>query len=249
MESMKHGCVLSIVLAAFVAAAGAAFAQEPEATPPAAPETSSTTQTRPHLIELTRANWKPLRPSEKFELFWRDLVMWQTHLSLAADAALSLAIDDRSPYLGRGTDGYLRRYAIDLGDEAVFTFFQAYLFPTIFHEESRYIPLEQGSAATRALYAMTRVIVARTDSGDRTFRKSKILGTLAGVAVSSAYDYPPNRDSRLADTFSQTGISLGSDAAFNLIKEFWPDVARKIKMNVWIRNTVRTAIRDATRVR
>jgi len=248
MKSMKHGCVLPVVLAGFFAASAAAFAQEPEATAPADPAATSAKQ-RPHLIELTRANWKPLRPSEKFELFWRDLALWQTHVSLAADAALSLAIDDRSPYLGRGGAGYLRRYAIDVGDEAVFTFFQAYLFPTIFHEEPRYIPLEQGAPARRALYAMTRVIVARTDSGDPTFRKSKILGALAGVAISSAYDYPPARDRRLADTFSQAGISVGSDAAFNLFKEFWPDVARKVKMNVWIRNTVRTAIRDATRVR
>jgi hypothetical protein len=44
------------------------------------------------------------------------------------------------------------------------------------------------------------------------------------------------------------GINLGSDAAFDLFKEFWPDVARKMKLNVWIRNLVTASIRDEIRV-
>ncbi len=201
----------------------------------------------PHLIELTSKNWRPLKTSEKFDLTWHDMISWETHLSLGIDAAISFATDDRD-YLGDGFRGWTRRYGINVIDEANFTFMEASLFPTLFHTDPRYIPMETGSVKRRLAYALSRSVVTRKDTGGSTFNAAKILGTLTSAALSNAYNTSPGTDPDFTVTITRAAISIGSDTAFNIFKEFWPDFARKVKLNVWIQNIVRSAIRDAIRV-
>ncbi len=202
-----------------------------------------THRNRPHLIELSSANWRPLKPKEKFELFWRDMLSWETHLSLGFDGAIAFATDDRA-YLGDGFQGWAKRYGINVLDEANFTFLEAYFFPTLFHTESRYIPMNTGTTLRRLGYALTRVVVARSDKGGNTFNSAKILGAFTAAALSNAYNSPATDTPNLEETLARAGISLASDSAFNIFKEFWPDFARKVKLNVWIANIVRSSIRD-----
>jgi hypothetical protein len=217
-----------------------------EASAPAAVG-APTPQKHPHLIELTSKNWRPLSGKEKFGLFWRDLADWQTHVSLAIDAAIAFGTDDRD-YLGAGARGYFKRYGLNVIDEANGTFVQAFMLPALFHEDPRYIPLEAGSTRRRAGYAASRVLITRSDSGASRLNKSKLIGTFVSSALSNTYATGPDRNNGFDATITRGLINLGSDAAFDLFKEFWPDVARKIRLNVWIRNVVRSSIRDAIRV-
>jgi hypothetical protein len=201
---------------------------------------------KPHLIELSAANWRPLTRREKFDLFDRDLLHWETHASLAFDAGISSAIGDR-PYLGTGARGYFRKYGLNVADEADFTFFNAFFFPALFHEDPRYIPFDHGTVCRRIFYAVSRIAVTRNDSGKSEFNKSRVLGTVVATSISSAYYSAFGADIGVGGNFASMGINLGSDAAFDLFKEFWPDVARKMKLNVWIRNLVRATIRDEIR--
>lgn len=214
--------------------------------PPAAP-TQPVQNPRHHLIELTSRNWHPLTPNEKFELFWRDLISWETHLSLAGDAAISFATDDRQ-YLGTGGKGYAKRYGINVLDEANGVFIESFLLPTLFHEEPRYIPFDNGTRRQRIVYALESVVIARKDSGGFTLNKSRLLGELSSSAISYVYNSPSGRNTEFSATITRAAINIGTDAAFNLFKEFWPDFARKVKLNVWFSNIVRSSIRDAIRV-
>jgi len=202
---------------------------------------------RPHLIELTAKNWRPLKPHEKFGLVWHDLTGWETHISLGVDAAISFATDDRN-YLGDGFQGFARRYGINVLNEANFTLMEVFIYPTVFHTDPRYIPMENGAKGRRLAYALSRVVVARKDSGGSTFNAAKILGAFTASAISDAYNSNPAREPNLTVTVTRAAISIGSDAAFNIFKEFWPDFARKVKLNVWIQNIVRSTIRDKIRV-
>ncbi len=247
-------CVVAAIAAALaLPAAGLAQTQDSRDKPPATevqaptPPPPAVDNQRHHLIELSAKNWHPLTPKEKFVLFSDDLISWETHLSLAIGAGIAYATDSRD-YLGTSWQGYGKRYGINFLDEANGTFFQAFLLPVIFHEEPRYIPFDNGSPRQRAVYAIESIVITRRDSGGFTLYKSKILGELMSCALSTAYDYPPGRTQRLSDTFALAGVNLGSEAAFNLFKEFWPDFARKIKLNVWLRNLVRSSIRDFVRV-
>ncbi len=201
----------------------------------------------PHLIEVTRQNWHPLSSSEKFELFWRDLIYPETHLSLAGAAGFSYMTNDRS-YLGRGWKGYFSRYGLNAADEANGTLVQAFLLPTLFHEDPRYLPLESGTIRQRLMYALSRVLVTRNDAGAPEWNKSKILGSFASSALSNVYNHDAQRNISPGATVTRAVISIGSDAAFNTFKEFWPDFARKIKLNLWIEHIVRASIRDAIKV-
>jgi hypothetical protein len=62
--------------------------------------------------------------------------------------------------------------------------------------------------------------------------KTLILGTVVSTAISSAYYTPVGGSTGAGVIFSNAGISLPSDAGFNLLKEYWPAVSRKLKLNV-----------------
>jgi len=213
----------------------------------AQPQGKKPSEDHSYLIELSSANWHPLTHSEKLRLFTRDLLHWETHVSLAMDAGLSLAINDR-PFLGRGGYGFLRRYGFNMADEANYTFFEAFLFPTLFHEDPRYIPMDHGTKRARIAYALSRVVLTRNDAGSTQLNKSLILGTVVSSALSSAYYSPAGGTTSAGGIFANAGISLASDAGFDLFKEYWPNVSRKLKLNLWIRNLVRSSVRDTIRV-
>lgn len=163
------------------------------------------------------------------------------------DAGLSLATNDRL-FLGRGGYGFLRRYGFNIVDEANYTFFGAFLFPTLFHEDPRYIPMDHGTKRARIAYALSRVVLTRNDAGSAELNKSLILGTVVSSAISSAYYLPVGGSTGAGVIFANAGISLASDAGFNLLKEYWPNVSRKLKLSLWIRNLIRSSLRDTIKV-
>jgi hypothetical protein len=65
----------------------------------------------------------------------------------------------------------------------------------------------------------------RTDSGGHAFNYSEVAGNATAAAIANAY-YPDNRTAGAA--VSRLAIQLGIDAAGNLLKEFWPDLDRKL---------------------
>jgi hypothetical protein len=98
------------------------------------------------------------------------------------------------------------------------------------------------------VYALTRVLVARSDSGKPKFNESRLLGALLATSISSAYYSSFGADVSVTGNFASFGMNIGSEVAFDVLKEFLPDVARKLKINVWIRNLIRGAVRDSIRV-
>lgn len=223
-------------------------AQAPQASAQASTgKATGRTPQKPHLIELTSANWHPLTANEKLTLFDRDLLHWETHASLLLDAGIASAVGDRE-FLGTGARGYFSIYGLNVADELNFTFFNAYLFPTVFHQEPRYIPRDRGTKKQRLFYAVSRIVVTRSDTGKSEFNKSKVLGTILATSISSTYYAGCGAHVGIGGNFASIGINLASDAAFDILKEFWPDAARKMKLSFWIRNLVRASLRDQIRI-
>jgi hypothetical protein len=67
--------------------------------------------------------------------------------------------------------------------------------------------------------------VNRTDSGRSTFNIAEWGGNALGTAISNAY-YPDTRTA--SDNVQNLLIATGTDAFSNVLKEFWPDVKRKL---------------------
>lgn len=232
--------------------ASAMVAQElPKQTPPTKvePDDPATQrkkrQTPPHesirLVMLSRDNWTPINKTQKFGLFWQDLISPGTHLSIAGAAWLSWATNDQS-YMGPNFKGWAKRYGYGVADEANGQFFSAFLLPVIFKQDPRYLPMDHGRKRDRIAYAMSRVVITRSDSGREVFNVSHVGGAIIASNLSNLY-YPDGRDNSTRAAFERVGFGLATDSAYNIFIEFWPDFARKLHLGKFFQQLVRRTIR------
>ncbi len=127
---------------------------------------------------------------------------------------------------GQGAAGYAKRYAALFADQAISTYLSEGFLPVLFHEDPRYFRRGEGSAWKRVGYALTRVLITRTDLGRNRFNTSEILGGAAGAAIGSLYHAPSERGP--GEMGERLALGVISDAGFNVLKEFWPDMRRKV---------------------
>jgi hypothetical protein len=129
---------------------------------------------------------------------------------------------------GQGAAGYAKRYGQQFGDGTIQNYMAKAVFPSIFHQDPRYFQLGKGGFFRRTRYALSRVLITRSDSGKKQFNYSEILGTASAAAISD-YTYHPRSDRGLANVAGIWGTQLGWDAAGYVLREFWPDIRNKLR--------------------
>lgn len=134
------------------------------------------------------------------------------------------------PSYGQGTVGYLKRYATAFGDGVMENFMVGAVLPSAFHQDPRFYQTSKGSFGHRLGYAMSRVLITRTDSGKQQFNYSEMLGS-SMTAVIASYTYHPAEDRKLGNIASVWATQVGYDTLTNVIREFWPDMRRKMLKN------------------
>ena len=68
--------------------------------------------------------------------------------------------------------------------------------------------------------------MTRTDTGGRSFNFSEILGAGPSAAISNIYYPAENRT--MSANLSRWAVTVGEDAFFNLLKQYWLDIRLKI---------------------
>src|SRR3954462_12483214 len=172
------------------------------------------------------SSYKPLTAGGKLKIAALDAV----HPLRIAGAAVSAGIaqaSDPYPEWGDAGEGYAKRFGAAVADEASGHIFKGFLFPALLRTDPRYFRKESGGAGTRIGYAVTRVFVTRTDSGHRTFNASEFLGAASSAALSTVYY--PRSGSSTNDAISRAGLGVASEMGWNVFKEFWPDIKRKLR--------------------
>ena len=106
-------------------------------------------------------------------------------------------------------------------------FFGKYLYPALLKQDPRYHPSSSRSFLGRAMYAASRMVITRNDSGKTTLNTSYFLGVLTSVAISTAYR--PYWTRSASATFKTFGSTIGSDAGINILHEFAPGIRRIVK--------------------
>jgi len=144
---------------------------------------------------------------------------------VGAIAALAQAENHDQPW-GGGAAGYGRRFAISMADNSIGSFLTTAIAPALFHQDPRYFELREGSVLQRVGYAASRTLVTRGRSGERQFNYSEIGGNAAAAMISNAY-YPSGIHSA-SDTLARWGTQVMWDTVSNDLKEFWPDIRRKL---------------------
>jgi len=168
-----------------------------------------------------------LEMKDKFTLFIRDTVDPISFLSAAFDAAEDHA-SNRDPSFGQGAQGYGRRFAADFAGQTTWRFFTDFAYPTFFSEDPRYYRLIQGSGRQRFLHAIEHTFVAQRDSGKHMFNISQWLGTITAVGLNDAYH--PGNERGLGPALRTGGYALATGMGFDVLREFWPDITRKLHM-------------------
>ena len=168
--------------------------------------------------------FEPLSSGDKFCLAADHTVDRVTPLKAAVAAAFGQAINTPTGY-EQGWDGYGKRFGSAVGTIAFNELFSTYIFPGILHQDPRYFRSGQGTNGQRIKYALTRVLVTRTDSGGNAFNWSYLLGT--AFASAAANIYYPDRNRSFGDTFAQAGTTFGLGAGVNVLQEFLPELEHK----------------------
>ncbi len=130
---------------------------------------------------------------------------------------------------GQGWEGYGKRFGSSVASNASSHLFGTALIPSITHEDPRYFVKLFGSPKSRILYAMSRIVVTRTDDGRPTFNWSYVMGGL--MAESLATSYLPENERTAAKTFTRFGVRVGFGALDNVVKEYWPNIFKSLRIN------------------
>jgi hypothetical protein len=162
-----------------------------------------------------------LSARNKFALAGKSFFNAYTFVETTAQAGLEQAINDHEGF-GQGAEGYGKRYGADIANAFTGEMFGAGVYPSLLHTDPRYYRMMQGGVFARGIYAISRVFVTRTDSGREIFNAPELLASATTSGIATAY-YPDN-ERNPGDFFSRMGVQVGFDAAFDVVKEFWPDV-------------------------
>ena len=120
-------------------------------------------------------------------------------------AGVNQAENEDAAY-GQGLAGYAKRYASGFADQAIGNFMTGAIFPTILREDPRYFRSGKGRFPRRFTYALSRLLLIRTDSGagNVQFNFSEFLGTGAAAGISNLYEVPQDRTlSNTATTWAE----------------------------------------------
>ena len=167
----------------------------------------------------------PLPLRSKFWLATQDSFDYSSFITASMLAGTADAKNSTREF-GHGSAAYGRYYWHALADQAVGNYMTEAIFPTLTHEDPRYYTLGHGGFLKRSRYAFTRLLITRTDSGGRTLNFSEIIGNGAGAGISDAYY--PSRERTWTKTGQKWVTQIGLDGAFNILKEFWPDINRAV---------------------
>ncbi len=182
----------------------------------------------PNFLTLENAGQvPPLTPGQKFKVvaqgsFDPVQIVWYGFLSGISQA------ENSEPGYGQGAEGYGKRYGAYAADGTIENFFVGAILPSVLHQDPRYFQSGHGSFFDRTGYSVSRIFVTRSDSGHNQFNFSEIFGSAIASAIST-YSYHPRSDRTLPNTASVWGSQLGYDTIAVVVKEFWPDIRRKLK--------------------
>jgi hypothetical protein len=188
----------------------------------------------------------PLTSKQKFKLVFRSSFDYVEYPWYGVLAALSQA-ENSEPGYGQGWEGYAKRYGSAFADGTIENTMVGAVFPSLLHQDPRFYQSPEGGFFRRTGYAVSRIFVTRSDSGHSQFNYSEIFGSALSAAISTNTYHPRAfistrfvpatdeliyihnaSDRTLSNTASVWGTQLIYDTITIEIKEFWPDIHRKL---------------------
>ncbi len=92
----------------------------------------------------------------------------------------------------------------------------------LFHEDNRYFASHKHGVWARTGYAVRATVTARHPDGNEDFSISSVTGVVGASALASTWG--PRSWEGAKGIGTNAGVSLGLTAAFNIVREFLPDL-------------------------
>jgi hypothetical protein len=198
--------------------------------------------TLPNFLSIENAGQlPPLTTKQKYAVVARGTFDYIQFPWWGLLAGINQADNSEAAY-GQGAVGYAKRYGTTAADSIIENFMTAAVLPSLLHQDPRFYQSGKGGFGRRTGYAVSRIFVTRTDSGHPQFNYSEIFGSALGAAIST-YSYHPKStyistptnphmfvpsDRTLLNTADVWGTQVGLDTVTIVVKEFWPDIHRKL---------------------
>jgi len=186
-----------------------------------------------HSVSPRLPHYKPgvllctLETKDKFWLFVRDSTDAVAFINAAWNAGVS-QVQNTQPSFGRDYTSYFERFGCNMAGQASANFFKDFLYPTIFHEDPRYYRLGVGPTHRRIVHAMSHVVIAHDENGNRMFNFSEWLGSATVTVLGNTY-YPDN-ERGVAPVAEAMASGMAYYIAYDILREFWPEIAKKLRL-------------------
>lgn len=167
----------------------------------------------------------PLSTGQKYRIASASVFDWFSYPFNAALAGIAQAKNDPKSW-GQGWGAYGKRFGSNFADNSIGTYMTVAVFPSLLKEDPRYYQMGQGGFKKRAWHGVERLFVTRTDSGHDRFNYSESVGNAVAAGISNIYH--PAEDRTFSRNISTFGLLIMWDGLSNELKEFWPDVRRKV---------------------
>ncbi len=170
---------------------------------------------------------KALTTRQKLELATDNAVAPSTLLVDVIAAGVDQAANSPVGY-GQGFGGYGKRLGSTIATGTTSEYLRTFALASLLREDPRYFVLLHGTAGRRIAYALSRIVVTRTDAGTETTNWSGIAGPLMAEGLANVY--LPQEERTVGRTFGRCGIRIGFSAAANVLEEYWPTIFKKMQI-------------------
>jgi hypothetical protein len=168
----------------------------------------------------------PLTPRQKWSLAFKESVDPFNVASAAMTAGFS-QMGNQTPKYGEGGWSYGKRFGAALADFGTQNIFSAGLLANVLHQDPRYYRKGPGTGVMkRVVYSVSRIVIARQDTGAAAFNASGVFGTVMGIAASNLYY--PSASRTTSVMLGRLNTSFTGGVMGNLMSEFWPDLQEKV---------------------
>ena len=182
----------------------------------------------PNFLTLENAHLvPPLTAGQKFKVVARSSFDYVQYPWYGFLAGVSQA-QNSEPGYGQGAQGYGKRFGAAMGDGTIENFMTSAVFPSVLRQDPRFFQSGHGGFWHRSWYAFSRIFVTRGDSGKAQINYSEIFGSALSAGICT-YSYHPHADKTLSNTAKVWGTQVGYDSLTYVVKEFWPDIRRKLR--------------------
>jgi len=178
-------------------------------------------------ISSTIVRWgepyRPLTGEERWRIYLREAFWSPGAFFRAVVPAASSHLNDEPPEWGQGSAGFGRRVANRFGRFALQESYEAAAAAALGHDV-RYFPSRKTGFFRRSAHALKSEFVTLDKHGRQTPHIARIGATFAAEFTANAW-MPSSRRSA-SEALRGVGLRLGIGSAFNLLREFAPELRR-----------------------